>query len=525
MKLYDSLKKNLLLAGILGCALVCSARACGAEGASPRHLTLEESIRMALATDEGLEASAAQREAALHSLRSARRSKGPVISWTSQAYKIGGRNYESANDSHDAYGDPHPGNVSPVYMTDYGLTVGSPASVGAYAYHNTFANSWNLTVPIYTGGQLEGQIAAGRYQLNRADLNTENTRQAVRYAAAEGYANLIHLENLAKVAREAVERSNTQLDMIQAQFEEGSVAEADLLVMKVNISNDRQNLVNAEKQVNIAKSTLASIVGLPQDTDVEPLDIFTYEPYDKDLAACEAYALEHRPDGLAADYTIRAAQAQKDTAKAGYRPRVSAVVRQDIAGNAPFRSERSHAWEAGLNISWNIFDNGVTAENVEQAEANIHAYEAEAQRVKKAIRLETRTAYLNMKAAEQNIEDTAMAVKQAEDSYEIAQVRYEEGVDVLLGLTDAQDKLTRAKQNYLTALYQYNLSRAALEKAMGVPVAVDALRYAAAERKGASADQALKASQIEKNLDEHEGYDKQQKADGSLGTNSGKSHP
>jgi len=77
----------------------------------------------------------------------------------------------------------------------------------------------------------------------------------------------------------------------------------------------------------------------------------------------------------------------------------------------------------------------------------------------------------------------------------------------------------------LTALYQYNLSRAALEKAMGVPVAVDALRYAAAERKGASADQALKASQIEKNLDEHEGYDKQQKADGSLGTNSGKSHP
>jgi len=54
---------------------------------------------MALATDEGLEASAAQREAALHSLRSARRSKGPVISWTSQAYKIGGRNYVLTSDN------------------------------------------------------------------------------------------------------------------------------------------------------------------------------------------------------------------------------------------------------------------------------------------------------------------------------------------------------------------------------------------------------------------------------------------
>ena len=263
MKLYDSLKKKSLFTGILICALVCSARVCGAKEPPSVHLTLDESIRMALATDAGLEASDAQREAAWHSLRAAWRSKGPVISWNSQAYRIGGRNYESANDSHDAYGDPHAGDVSSVYTTGGGLVVGSPVSVGSYAYHNTFANSWNLTVPIYTGGQLEGQIAAGRYQLNRADLNTENTRQAVRYAAAEGYANLIHLENLAEVAREAVERSNTQLDMIQAQFEEGAVAEADLLVMKVNISNDRQNLVNAKKQVEVAKSTLASIVGLP----------------------------------------------------------------------------------------------------------------------------------------------------------------------------------------------------------------------------------------------------------------------
>ncbi|WP_303840498.1 TolC family protein [Selenomonas ruminantium] len=512
MKFYDSLKNKLLLAGILSCTLVFSAKVCGAEELSTVHLSLAESIRMALETDESIESSAAQREAAWHNLRAIRRSKGPVVSWTSQAYRIGGRNYKSANEAHDEYGDPHSSDTRPVYVSGDDLVLGSPLSVGSYAYRNTFANSWSLTVPLYTGGQVEGQIDAGRYQLNRADLTTENTRQTVRYAAAEGYANLIHLENLARVAREAVEMGNTQMNLIQAQFEEGAVAEADLLMMKVNIANDRQNLVNAEKQVDVAKSTLASIVGLPQDTDVEPLDIFTYEPYDKDLAACEAYALEHRPDGLAADYNIKAAQAQKDTAKAGYRPKVTAVASQNISGNTPFRSERSNAWEAGLNISWNIFDNGVTAESVQQADANIRAYEAEARRVKKAIRLETRTAYLNMKAAEQNIQETAVAVKQAEDSYMIAQVRYEEGVDVLLGLTDAQDKLTRAKQNYMTALYQYNLSRAALEKAMGVPVGFDALRYAAAENKGATAEQALKASQLEKEPDEDEGYHKRQKA-------------
>jgi hypothetical protein len=101
-----------------------------------------------------------------------------------------------------------------------------------------------------------------------------------------------------------------------------------------------------------------------------------------------------------------------------------------------------------------------------------------------------------MKTAEENIHAAAAAVKQAEESYMIAQVRYEEGVDILLSVTDAQEKLTQARSNYSTALYQYNLYRATLEKAMGVPVGFDAALYAEAERKGAAANSALQASAV-----------------------------
>jgi hypothetical protein len=48
----------------------------------------------------------------------------------------------------------------------------------------------------------------------------------------------------------------------------------------------------------------------------------------------------------------------------------------------------------------------------------------------------------------------------------------------------------------MTALYQYKRSRAALEKAMGVPIGFDALQYSQAEKKGASAEQALKAAKL-----------------------------
>ena len=460
----------------------------------PVRLSLAESIGLALDTDETIEAAEASRKAARWDLSAARRAKGPSITWNSQAYRIGGRNYRSARMSHAKYGNPHRETVPVGYVMGQ-IPVLTTQTIGSYGYSNTFANSWGLSIPLYTGGQLENQIALNRYRLNQADLTVENQRQQTRYKAAEAYANLVHRENLARIAREAVNMADMQLRFISDQFSEGAVAKADVLLMEVRRYNYRQNLVNAESAVDVARSTLASVVGLPRDTVVEPTDAFTYEPYPKALTECEDYALANRPDGLAAEYAVKAAEARKEAAKAGYRPKINGVAGQSIASNAPFRSERSNAWEAGISLTWSLFDNGVTQANVGSAKAAVDQSEAEARQAKKNIALETRSAYLQMKAAEENIRETAASVAKAEESYVIAQVRYEEGVDILLTVADAQERLTQARSNYSTALYQYNLYRATLEKAMGVPVGFDAAVYAEAARQGDSADSALQKAE------------------------------
>ena len=459
------------------------------------QLTLSDSIGMALMGDERIGAAEASRDAAKWGLAAARRAMGPTVQWGSSAVKIGGRDYEANKESHSAYGNPHTAVAVAGYVLGR-LPVYTNRTVGSYAYNNTFTNSWNLTVPIYTGGQREGQIDASRYKLNREDLTLENTRQTVRYEAASAYAELIHRENLEKVAKESVDMANSQLRLINDQYVEGAVAKADVLTMEVRLANYRQNLMNAKGAAEVAMSRLARVVGLPQDTNIKPLDVFSYEPYPRNLEDCEEYAIVNRPDGFAADYAVKIAEAQKDIAKSGYRPKVSGVANQSISSNDPFRSERSNRWEAGVNISWNIFDNGVTSAGVNQAEATIEQSKEEAEYVKKNIRLETRNAYIQMRTAEANIQDTATAVKKAEENYMIAQVRYEEGVDILLNLTDAQERLTQARSNYYTALYQYNLYRVALEKAMGVPVGFDVPSYVEAEQSGMSANKAVEAAAL-----------------------------
>ena len=93
------------------------------------------------------------------------------------------------------------------------------------------------------------------------------------------------------------------------------------------------------------------------------------------------------------------------------------------------------------------------------------------------IRLDVHTAYLNLRAAEQNIDTTEKAVKQAEEDYNIARVRYNAGVGTNLEVMRSSDNLTTARTNYATALYRYNTSKAALDNAMGVPVDLDAMQY------------------------------------------------
>ena len=112
------------------------------------------------------------------------------------------------------------------------------------------------------------------------------------------------------------------------------------------------------------------------------------------------------------------------------------------------------------------------------------------------IQLEVRSAYIALKTAEKNIETTASAVAKAEEEFEIAKIRYIEGVDTNLNVMNAQEKVVETRNNYYNALYSYNTSRAQLEKAMGVPVTIDALLYDAAVQSGKSANKSLAAAKV-----------------------------
>lgn len=432
-------------------------------------LGLEDAIQMAFETNRSLKQSIANVDAARWNLSTARRQQGPTLVWQGTANRIGGDTYKAQK-----YDD--------------------------YLYGNELQSGYSLD----TTGKLKHNRRSAGYGLNAADLTLENTKQAVKLQTTQAYYQLLEYRNLIEVNQEAVDTLQEHLNNVNAQYRVGTVAKSDVLASEVQLANSQQSLVNAQNNYDVAMATLNNIIGLPSDTLLNVKDSLQYTPYDLNLDDCTVYALDNRPDGIVADYEVEQAKESVEMAKAGYRPDVSAALTKTIAGDNEFDHDRAEQWTAGFTASWNIFDNGVTQSSIETAKAALRAKEEAAAASKEQIQLDVRQQYLSLLAAEKNIHTTSKAVEQAEEDYKIAQVRYSAGVDTNLAVMDAQEKLTSAHTNYYTALYNYNTSKAALDKAMGIPVDIDVPRYVAAQQAGDTRNKTLDASLLHEKLTKEE---------------------
>ena len=400
-------------------------------------LTLDNSIQMAMQNNRTIKQSAFDTDSARWALKEAKGQKGLSFTWNTQAYAVGGETYDLQNRD------------------------------------SSYTNVISASMPIYSGGQLENNIKGKTIGVDISDLNLEDTKQQVKYSTTEGYFKILQCRNLVGVNKETVSQLQAHLDNVNAKYSAGTVAKTDVLRSQTELADAQQNLVNAENNYEISMSTLDNIIGLPVSTRLNIKDELRYTKYDLNFDECVDTAMANRPDGIAANKAIEQAQAAMKAAKAGNLPQVSAYVGYTIDGNDAFGDDAAEQSQIGVQASWNIFDSNVTKAQVKQAEATLLKAQEAAEYTKDNIQLEVHQAYLNLLAAEKNIKTTNVAVNQASEDYNIAQVRYSAGVGTNIDVMDASVALTTAKTNYIKALYDYNVSKAQLDKAMGIPVDLD----------------------------------------------------
>lgn len=413
--------------------------------AATLELDLEETIQRALLTNPSVKIAEYNRKAAKADYSAAKGARGISISLSHSSGRGG-------------YADPQ---------------YNQQLRIRTKGIDNSHSNSITASLPIFTGGELQGQIGQAKANYRSMLSAEEQAYNEMKETATTGYFNMLNAGNMKALRQESVDRLQAHLDNVVAQYNVGIVARADVLRSEVELANAKQDYITASNQYDVAEATLNNIIGTPLNTTLKLKDSLQYVPYDNDMAYCLAYSEQHRPELKQAEYGVDAAEAALVVARSGHMPKIYANASDNWGGNGSnWPGDDDENWSVGVTASMNVFDSGVTWSKIHAAQENLAKAKESQRQIKDNVELEVRTDYLNLREAEKRITTTQVAVASAEEDYHIAVVRYQAGVGTNIDVMDAQEALTQAKTNYYQALYNYNTSKAALNTSMGVGVPV-----------------------------------------------------
>ena len=319
--------------------------------------------------------------------------------------------------------------------------------------------------------QLDASIDSARYTREGTGASYEEALQQAKYDAISGYYTLIMNRNLVDVAQQAVKDYQGHVTNVEAQYNVGLVASSDVLAAKTNLAESETSLVKAQNTANLAEASLNQVIAYPVQTSITTAERdLQYKPYNVTLEQAKAYAMLHRSALVKSALDVKSAEEAVRSAKAGYLPTVAVKAGRGYIDPDGYFGTSTKSWSVGASASWSLWDGGATQNAIKKANAQLEqAKEANLATVD-AVLLAVQKAYLNLRSAEQTIQSTQTAVAQGQESFRIATLRYRAGVGTNLDVLDAETKLTTARNNYVQALYNYNISIAALEQLTGVPL-------------------------------------------------------
>ncbi len=222
----------------------------------------------------------------------------------------------------------------------------------------------------------------------------------------------------------------------------------------------------------MAKARFNTILRRPIDQEVAVEDILSEQPYERSYESCLEVSLQKRPELMEAKKNVASTEKEITLARSDYYPKVSIFGNYYRAGDDPAVNGSEFVdrenWDVMALATITFFEWGRTGYAVNRQKARLHQAKQTLEKIKDAVRLEVKTYYLDLQAAEKYIWVVKKSLESAKENLRISNERYREQVATATEMLDAQTRLTQAKTNYTKAMVFFNVARARLIRAMGL---------------------------------------------------------
>jgi outer membrane protein TolC len=358
---------------------------------------------------------------------------------------------------------------------------------------NTFRVLLNFSQNLYSGGRIGAQKAVAALGQESAGHTLTTARGQLLYEVAQAYYDAVLSDRLVAIAAATLDQAGATLKQTQAGFDAGTQPEFEVLRARVTRDNQSPVLIRQRANRAVAFLRLKQLLELPVDYPLELADTLSEDALppapafaervvtvEKTLRDAEATntLLEANvtlPERTAVDEaatTVRLREASLKLVEAQKKPSASlnsSYGRIAYPDNLLPTFNRSN-WTVGASMSVPILTGGRQRGDEAVALAELEQARSQRKQVEELAALDTRSAWAELVAARVAWEATAGTIQQAQRAYQIANVRFTNGVSTQLELSDARLSLQQAEANRSMAARDLQVARAHVALLPNLPV-------------------------------------------------------
>ena len=347
---------------------------------------------------------------------------------------------------------------------------------------NTYRVNLIFSQNVYTGGRLQAQDARARLGRQNAALTLTSTRAQLSLDVAQAYLDAALSDRLVTIAEATLAQAEGTAEQVRLQREAGRIAEFDLLRAQVARDSQRPEVIRRRNARDIAYMRLKQLLELPLDTPVQLVanleDAVLPAPSARladSIAAAEAGATPARPR-TAVTQAVNDVQQREAGVRIARSQRLPSVSVNSAFGQVayppgvPTFGDFRRNWTVGATAQVPIFTGGRIKAEEASARADLSETQARLQLARELATLDDASTRLQLADARAAWEATAGIVQQAQRAYEIADLRYREGLSTQLELADARLLLFQAQVSRAQAARDVQLVRVKLALLPDLPL-------------------------------------------------------
>lgn len=368
------------------------------------------------------------------------------------------------------------------YPSGIFATGGAGGAAGASSGAAAAPVSGGATIRFFEAGvgftsyelDLFGKVRSLNHAALERYFGTEETRRSSQLSlvaeVASAYLAVLADETILKVTRETLDSQTESYNLIKRSLDAGTTTALALRQAATTVDTAKANLAQYARQAAQDRNALMLLLGAPIPDDIKFSSDFEAEKMSADLpVGVPSEVLQRRPDVLAAEHQLIAANADIGAARAAFYPSIS------LTGNFGTASTQlsglfkpgSSAWSFSPQISVPIFAGGANVANLDLSKIQKNIYIAQYEKTLQTAFREVDDALAARATLDDQLAAQRSLLEDASETYHLAEVRFRSGVDSFLPVLDAQRALYSAQQGLVSLELLRLQNMATLYKALG----------------------------------------------------------